>query len=65
MAAWLSGKKTYLIAILAGVVVIVKGLKAAGLPSLQSIPDDVFNYLVAILGVGGVASVRAAIAKTE
>jgi hypothetical protein len=62
---WLSGKKTYIVVIVAGVVLVVKSLKAAGLPALQSIPDGVFDYVLAALGVTSVATIRAGIAKTE
>jgi hypothetical protein len=51
--------------IVAGVVLVVKSLKAAGLPALQSIPDGVFDYVLAALGVTSVATIRAGIAKTE
>lgn len=63
MIAWLSGKKTYVLVILAAFVMAVQGLKAAGLPAFQGIPDGAFNWLLAILGTGGVATLRAAVQK--
>jgi hypothetical protein len=62
---WLSGKKTYILAVVAGVVVALRGLKSAGLPCMQAIPEDVFTYVLTLLGVGGVATIRAAIGKAE
>lgn len=55
--AWLAGKKTYILAGL-GVVVIV--LQITGV-----IPDEAATRLLELLGVGTAATIRAAIAKTQ
>lgn len=53
----LSGKKTYLLAIVAAVI--------QGLVMVGKIDQDTANSLLALLGIGGVATVRAAIKKAE
>jgi len=52
LISWLQGKKTYAIAIGGG---ILFALQLAGVP----IPSEVWQ----VLGIGGLASLRAAIAK--
>ena len=65
MLEFLSGKKTYICIVVAGLIAVIKALKAAGLPAVQSIPDGALDYVLALVGLGGAASLRAAIYKTE
>jgi hypothetical protein len=53
----LSGKKTYLVAALAG---IAMALRVAGV-----IDDEMLRWALGLLGVGGVVTMRAAVAKAE
>lgn len=53
----LSGKKTYLVAIAAAVI---QGLVLAG-----KMDQETANAILAFLGIGGVATMRAAIKKAE
>jgi hypothetical protein len=59
----LTGKKTYICAVLAGIVLTVKLLKGTGIACLQPIPDAAFDYALAFLGFGGLASLRSAFAS--
>jgi hypothetical protein len=65
MMGFFSGKKTYICIIVAALVALVKALKGAGLPALQGIPDGALDYVLALVGLGGAASLRAAVSKTE
>lgn len=52
---FLKGKKTYLVAI---AIVALTGLK-----TLEVIDDETFKTIVALLGAGGLATMRAAVEK--
>lgn len=60
----MSGWKTYLCAA-AGVIVL--GLRAAGqsgmIPQLALIPDAVYDFVLYMLGFGGLAALRQAVAN--
>jgi hypothetical protein len=60
----MSGWKTYLCA--AGAVIVL-GLRAAGqtgvIPILAQVPADVWEIALWLLGFGGLAALRAAVAK--
>ena len=52
---FLSGKKTYIIAVLAGIVVAVQ--------SLGYIDNDMATTILGFLGAGGLATLRAGVSK--
>jgi membrane protein required for beta-lactamase induction len=54
---WLRGKKTYIIALLGGLTVVAW--------LLGWIPTDLAEKLLALLGFGGVLSLRAAVGKLD
>ena len=62
---WLSGKKTYLLAVAAALDALAYALKSLGLPQFQGIPDNVFVILGTFIGAGSFATMRAAIDKVE
>ena len=52
---FLEGKKTYLIAVLVGFATIAH--------NLQWIDDTVYQWLLGLMGAGGLATLRAAVSK--
>ena len=59
----MSGWRTYLC--VAGAVIVL-GLRAAGqagiVPALAQVPDWAYDYVLGLLGFGGLAALRAAVA---
>lgn len=54
---WLSGKKTYLIA--------VATILVAGLHTVGYVTDSGYNAALALLGAGGLAALRAGVTKSK
>jgi hypothetical protein len=62
----MNGWKTYLCAAAA---VVVLGCKAAGqsgiIPFFAAIPDSVYDFILTLLGFGGLAALRQAVANAN
>ena len=53
---WLRGKKTYLLALAAGVLTALR--------ALELIDDRTYETLLGLVGAGGLAALRAGVSKT-